>query len=88
MTLAVAAVAAVIVTLVDPPAAVRAPSALEVSLDVDRCARLPRDQVFQLVALELDARVTNAAGAGAQTTRVEVACAGAEQAADAGNDPR
>jgi hypothetical protein len=34
--------------------------------------------VFQLVAPELDARVTNAAGAGAQTTRVEVACAGAE----------
>jgi hypothetical protein len=78
MTIAVAALAAVIVSV---PAA-----ALDVSLDVERCAFLPRDQVFQLVALELDARVTapdRAAGqATAQTTHVEVACGGAGAGAE------
>jgi hypothetical protein len=77
MTVAVAALAAVIVSL---PA-----SALDVSLDVDRCAFLPRDQVFQLVALELDARVTapdreaqRTPEKATQPTHVEVACAGPE----------
>jgi hypothetical protein len=81
MTVAVAALAAVIANVAEPqpPSVVRpAPSALEVSLDVDRCAFLPRDQVFKLVALELDAPVVTPDRAGEQTARVEVACAGAE----------
>jgi hypothetical protein len=58
-----------------------ASSPLEVSLDVDRCPALPRDQVFQLLALELDARVTppdRAPDAKPQSTHVEVSCAGAD----------
>ena len=79
MTFAVAAAAAVIVNLAEPlPAARVAGSPLEVSLDVDRCAFLSRDHIFQLVALELDARVVTPDRAGEQTTRVEVACAGTE----------
>jgi hypothetical protein len=75
MTAAVAALAALFAA---------APSALEVSLDIDRCPALPRDQVFQLVALELDARVTapdraaEPPPATPHTTRVEVACAGSD----------
>jgi hypothetical protein len=77
MTFAVAAAAAVIVNVVDPMSSPHvAGSPLEVSLDVDRCSFLSRDHVFQLVALELDARVVTPDRAGEQTTRVEVACAG------------
>jgi hypothetical protein len=79
MTVAVAALAAVVAHLAEPPSAVgAAPSALEVSLDVERCSFLPRDQVFKLVALELEAPVVTPDRAGEQTARVEVACAGAE----------
>jgi hypothetical protein len=75
MTVAVAALAAAIFSLPEPPATAHLPpSALEVSLDVERCSFLPRDQVFKLVALELDARVAASDRAGEQATRVEVAC--------------
>ena len=69
MTVAVAALAAVFAS---------SAGALEVSLDVERCPSLARDHMFQLVALELDAHVVTPDRAGEQTTRVEVACAGAE----------
>ena len=69
MTVAVAALAAVIAS---------SAGALEVSLDVERCPSLARDHMFQLVALELDARVVTPDRAGEQTARVEVACAGAD----------
>ena len=72
MTFAVAALAAVIA------AGAGASPALDVSLDVERCSLLPRDHMFQLVALELDAHVVTPDRAGEQTTRVELACAGAE----------
>src|SRR5262245_3942528 len=79
MTAAVAALAAVALNLAEPPPAGHVPqSALEVSLDVERCSFLPREQLFQLVALELDARVVTPDRAGDQTTRVELACAGAD----------
>jgi hypothetical protein len=79
MTAALAAVAAAIVSVTEPPSAARiAPSALEVSVDVDRCSFLTREHMLQLVALELDARVVTPDRAGEQTARVEVACAGAE----------
>ena len=69
MTVAVAALAAVIAS---------SAGALEVSLDVERCPSLARDHMFQLVALELDARVVTPDRAGEQTARVEVACTGAD----------
>jgi hypothetical protein len=69
MTVAVAALAAVIAS---------SAGALEVSLDVEQCPSLARDQMFQLVALELDARVVTPDRAGDQTARVAVACAGAD----------
>src|SRR5262245_23967620 len=75
MTLAVAVLSAAIAS---SQGGLSAPPALEVSLDVDRCAFLPRDQVFKLVALELDARVAAPDRAGEQATRVEVACAASE----------
>jgi hypothetical protein len=78
MTVAVAALAAAILTLADPSPAPSAPSALEVSLDVERCSFLPRDQVFKLVGLELDARVATPDRAGEQATRVDVACVGTD----------
>jgi len=71
MTVAVAVLAAVIASSAGP---------LEVSLDVERCPSLARDHMFQLVALELDARVVTPEHAGEQTARVEVACAGADVA--------
>ena len=71
MTVAVAALAAVIAS---------GAGALEVSLDVERCPSLARDHMFQLVALELDARVVTPERAGEQTARVEVACTGADVA--------
>ena len=58
MIVAVAALAAAIASPADPPSVTRsAASALEVSLDADRCSFLARDHLFKLVALELDARV-------------------------------
>jgi hypothetical protein len=69
MTVAVAALVAVIAS---------SAGALEVSLDVDRCPSLARDQIFELVALELDARVVTPDRAGERTARVQVACAGAD----------
>jgi len=69
MTVAVAALAAVFAS---------SAGALEVSLDVERCPSLARDHMFQLVALELDARVVTPDRAGEQTARVEVTCAGAD----------
>jgi hypothetical protein len=72
MTAALAALAAVIAS------GAGAPPALDVSLDVERCGLLPRDHMFQLVALELDAPVVTPARAGEQTTRVELQCAGSE----------
>ena len=69
MTVAIAALAAVIAS---------SAGALEVSLDVERCPSLAREQMFQLVALELDAHVVTPDRAGEQTARVEVACAGAD----------
>ena len=71
MTIAVAALAAVIAS---------GAGALEVSLDVERCPSLARDHMFQLVALELDARVVTPERAGEQTARVEVVCTGADVA--------
>jgi len=79
MIVAVAALAAAIASPADPPSVTRsAASALEVSLDADRCSFLARDHLFKLVALELDARVAAPDRAAEQSTRVEVACAGTQ----------
>lgn len=46
----------------------------EVSLDLERCPTLPRNQVTRLLALELDARVLASGGAGPLATRGAIVC--------------
>jgi hypothetical protein len=46
----------------------------EVSLDLQRCSRLPRAEIVRLVGLELDARVVAPGGGGPHATRGVIAC--------------
>jgi hypothetical protein len=50
----------------------------EISLDIDRCPTLPRDEVLRLAALELDVRVVPATSAEkSRVTQIQIACDGA-----------
>ena len=55
----------------------------EISLDIDRCATLPRDEVLRLAALELDARVVPSSASAApspsepsRVTQIRISCDG------------